>query len=223
MKIVAFLLVLITVTNFSFAQDTTYNSVKQLLLEINESDQRYRRQIEFIETKYGRESNQLKALLNDMYLADSINLIHVDSILKVFGWLGSDKIGSQANLTLFAVIQHSKLSVQLEYLPLIREAVIKGNAQAKNLAILEDRVAIFQGKMQTYGSQVFWSKLTNKYFILPLADIDNVDKKRAEVGLQPLAEYVSRWNIKWNAEEYKKSLPSIIDEWKTILDQLKLD
>jgi hypothetical protein len=44
---------------------------------------------------------------------------------------------------------------------------------------------------------------------LPLADPDNVDKRRAEVGLTPLAEYVKHWGIKWDVDDYKKQLPAI--------------
>jgi hypothetical protein len=222
MKLAAFILTLIISSNSAFAQDTIYNSVTQQLLKIDELDQRYRNQMDFIETKYGRESKELQALFKDMHLADSTNLNQVESILQKYGWLGSDKIGNEANTTLFMVIQHSKLSTQEKYLPLMTEAVKNGNAKAKNLALLEDRVAIFQGKMQTYGSQIFWSKARNKYCILPLADPDNVDKRRAEVGLQPLSEYVSNWNIKWDIEEYKKELPTILAEWKTMFHQLIL-
>jgi len=213
---------LIICANSIFAQDTTYNSVTQQLLKISDLDRRYRDQIEFTESKYGQQSKELKALYDEMDRADSTNLIQVESILKKYGWLGSDKIGRQANVTLFLVIQHSGLSTQEKYLPLIREAVKKGNAQARNLALLEDRVAIFKGNLQNYGSQLFWSKETNKYFILPLADPDNVDRRRAEVGLQPLSEYVSNWNIKWDVEEYKRDLPAIVKEWKTILSQIVL-
>jgi len=214
---------LIICANSIFAQDTTYNSVTQQLLKISDLDRRYRDQIEFTESKYGQQSKELKALYDEMDRADSTNLIQVESILKKYGWLGSDKIGRQANVTLFLVIQHSGLSTQEKYLPLIREAVKKGNAQARNLALLEDRVAIFKGNLQNYGSQLFWSKETNKYFILPLADPDNVDRRRAEVGLQPLSEYVSNWNIKWDVEEYKRDLPAIVKEWKTILSQIVLN
>ena len=210
---------LIAFTNSTFAQDTTYSSVTQQLLKIDELDQRYRNQIDFIETKYGRESKEFQVLFNDMHLADSTNLIQVESIIKKYGWLGYDKIGSQANTTLFMVIQHSDQLTQEKYLPLMREAVKNGKAKAKSLALLEDRIALHQGKMQSYGSQIFWSKANNRYFILPLADPDNVDKRRAEVGLQPLSEYVSNWNIKWSAEEYKKDLPTILPEWKAIFKQ----
>ena len=54
----------------------------------------------------------------------------------------------------------------------------------------------------------------NKYLVLPLNDPDNVDKRRAEVGLSSLAEYLNHWNIKWDVEEYKKELPQIIEECK---------
>ena len=219
MKFATFIFGLIIFTNSAFAQDTMYNSVRQQLLKIDEFDQRYRNQMDFIEKKYGHESKELQALFKDMHLADSTNLIQVESILQKYGWLGSDKIGNDANTTLFMVIQHSKLSTQKKYLPLMREAVKNGNAKAKNLVLLEDRVAIFQGKMQTFGSQIFWSKANNRYFVLPLADPENVDKRRAEVGLQPLSEYVSNWNIKWNVEEYKKDLPSILAEWKKLFQQ----
>jgi hypothetical protein len=44
---------------------------------------------------------------------------------------------------------------------------------------------------------------------LPLEDPDNVDKRRAAVGLEPLADYVKSWDIEWNVEAYKKQLPAI--------------
>jgi hypothetical protein len=42
--------------------------------------------------------------------------------------------------------------------------------------------------------------------VRPLEDPDNVDKRRAEVGLEPMVDYVSRWEIKWDVEQYKKDL-----------------
>ena len=40
-------------------------------------------------------------------------------------------------------------------------------------------------------------------------DPDNVDKRRAEVGLPPIAEYIKNWDMKWDLEQYKKDLLSI--------------
>jgi hypothetical protein len=42
------------------------------------------------------------------------------------------------------------------------------------------------------------------YYVLPLEDPDNVDKRRQSVGLPPMAEYVQYFGLTWNVEEYKK-------------------
>ena len=178
---------------------------------IFESDQFYRIQIKEIEQKFGRESNEMKSHYRLMAETDSLNLIKVKSILDSRGWLGADIVGEKGNSCLFLVIQHADLSTQEKYLPMMREAVKSGNAGASSLALLEDRVALRQGKKQIYGSQIGWNKDTKLYFVSPLEDPDNVDKRRAEVGLQPLSEYVQQWEIIWDCEQYKKDLPKLLE------------
>nr|MBP9924008.1 hypothetical protein [Bacteroidia bacterium] len=74
--------------------------------------------------------------------------------------------------------------------------------------------ALRQGRMQIYGSQINRDIKTQSYYVSPLEDPDNVDKRRAEVGLQPLAEYLLNWNLVWDVEQYKKDLPGIMEKWK---------
>jgi uncharacterized protein DUF6624 len=111
------------------------------------------------------------------------------------------------------VVQHSDQKTQEKYLPIIREAVRNGNAKATSLALLEDRVALHQGKKQIYGSQVSWNMKTNTSFVAPLIDPDNVDKRRAAVGLQPLKDYLAALDLIWDVEQYKKELPLIETEF----------
>ena len=204
----------ITILNSAFGQDTTYNSVIKQLITIDELDQRYRNQIDYIESKYGKNSEEIKTLFKSMNEADSINLIQVEAIIEKYGWLGYNQIGSQANTALFMVIQHSNLKTWQNYLPIIQIALKNGNAKASQLALLQDRLNLFEGRKQNFGSQIIWSIGKNKYLVLPLNDPDNVDKRRKEVGLSTLAEYLGNWNIKWNVEDYKKELPQIIEECK---------
>lgn len=93
----------------------------------------------------------------------------------------------------------------------MRNAVKNGIASNSSLALLEDRVALRQGKKQIYGSQIGFDSETKLYYVMPLEDPDNVDKRRAEVGLQPLADYIynCHWRIKWDVEQYKKDLSAI--------------
>jgi hypothetical protein len=176
------------------------------LLTIYEEDQKYRRMIDSINTNYGWESEQMKALWAIISEVDSINLVKVKAILDEKGWVGADKVGGQANQALFLVIQHANQATQEQYLPMMREAVKDSRASARSLALLEDRVALAQGKRQIYGSQIGRNNETGEYYVLPLEDPDHVDERRAFVGLGPLSEYVRRWNIQWDVEAYKKLL-----------------
>jgi hypothetical protein len=172
-------------------------------------DQKYRQQMDEIEKKYGWESKEMQTLWKTIHEKDSVNLIKVKAILDKHGWLGPDVVGQQGNSTLFLVIQHSDQATQEKYLPMMREAVKSKKASPTELALLEDRVALGQGKRQIYGSQIGRDPDTGKYYVRPLEDPSNVDERRAQAGLPPLSEYVSHWQIEWNAEQYKRDLPSI--------------
>ncbi len=150
--------------------------------------------LDSVQVKYGLNSKEMNTLVKAMNTADSVNLIKVMRILDEHGWLSQEQIGEQGNATLFLVIQHSDRQTQEKYLPLMRQAVKDGKAQANQLALLEDRVALRQGKKQIYGSQIT-QDINGKYSVSPIEDEPNVNKRRAAVGLEPLEEYVKRWGI----------------------------
>ncbi|MCE3278422.1 MAG: hypothetical protein K0S44_613 [Bacteroidetes bacterium] len=197
-----------------FSQDTAYNKIIQQLLRIDELDQRYRNQMGSVQSRYGGDSKEMKELYKAMKSADSLNLIKVEYILSKYGWLGVNEIGSQCNTTLFMVIQHSDQPHQEKYLPIMRLAVKNGKAQAHHLALLEDRILLQQGKKQIYGSQLSWNLKTNQYYLAPLEDPDNVDKRRKEAGLEILSDYIKNCcDLTWDVEQYKKELPSIEEDF----------
>ena len=179
------------------------------LLEIYKNDQEIRTEFMSAQKKYGYQGKQIDSLGKIMGIRDSLNLLKVVKILDEKGWVGKDKVGQQANQTLFLVIQHSDLKIQQKYLPSMREAVIKGNADAGSLALLEDRIALREGRKQIYGSQIRTNPNTKTQYVLPLENPEKVDERRSSVGLEPLAEYVKFWNIIWDVEKYKGDLPEI--------------
>ena len=190
------------------AEASQNKTLTAVLKEVFVDDQSGRMQIDKVSKKYGQNSPESKKLWKQIEEKDSIDLIKVEKILNEFGWLGSDVVGERGNQTLFLVIQHSNLNVQEKYLPMMRAAVHNQKANPSDLALLEDRVAMGEGKKQIYGSQVRFDT-SGKFWVSPIEDPDNVDKRRAEVGLQPIAEYLANWNIKWGLEAYKKQLPEI--------------
>ncbi|MEM9723055.1 MAG: DUF6624 domain-containing protein, partial [Bacteroidota bacterium] len=176
---------------------------------IYQLDQTYRQTVSEIEGKYGWDSEELKAHWKLIQETDSINLVKIKEILDKRGWVGPKVIGDQGNLTLFLVIQHADLETQLEYLPMMREAVKLGNASANNLALLEDRVALRQGKRQIYGSQIGRDPETGDYYVSPLIEPEKVNERRAEVGLGTIEEYITHWGITWDVEKHKQQTSKI--------------
>ena len=129
-------------------------SIVEILDTVYYNDQRFRWEINEIEKKYGWGSDEMKTLIRNTLLYDSLNQVIITGILDNYGWLGTNDIGMEGNATLFLVIQHANIKTQEEYLPMMRDAVNKGNARAASLALLEDRVALRQGGKQIYGSQI---------------------------------------------------------------------
>ncbi|WP_369013478.1 DUF6624 domain-containing protein [Flavobacterium anhuiense] len=181
-------------------------ALEKQLAEIYTEDQEIRGEFMNVYRATKPDKKKIDSIGKIMERKDSINLIKVMKILDERGWLGKNVVGTQGNQTLFLVIQHADLQYQQKYLPMMREAVKNGNANPGNLAYLEDRVALREGKKQIYGSQSSKNKKTGKICIAPMIDPDNVDKRRAEVGLGTMAEYATKLDIEWNLEEYKKEL-----------------
>jgi len=165
----------------------------QELESIYNEDQKYRLMIDDSLKKYGNESKEMQSLWQTIMEKDSINLIKVTTILDKYGWLGSEVVGERGNSALFLVIQHSDLKTQEKYLPMMKEAVKNGKASPSQLALLIDRVEMGNGGPQIYGSQI--TMKDGQYVVYQIIDEPNVNKRRAEVGLEPLEQYVKLWNI----------------------------
>jgi hypothetical protein len=84
------------------------------------------------------------------------------------------------------LVQHPDIDAafQKRCLALMTEAP-PWEVSAKNIAYLTDRVLVNEGREQIYGTQ-----LAGDVTPPPIEDEANVDVRRKEAGLPPLAEYV---------------------------------
>ena len=131
---------------------------------------------------------------------DSVNLIKVTEIINKNGWPGEEIIGWHGSSALWVVFQHSTLENQEKYLPLMREAVKKGKARSAQLALLEDRILVRNGKEQIYGTQAGTDSL-GIYKIWPIKDERNVNKLRFSVGLGPLQWYAKQIGLRYTSQK----------------------
>jgi hypothetical protein len=148
-------------------------------------------------------SPEWKAWSKEAGQTDSVNLIKVATIISKYGWPGEDIIGWQGSSTLWVIIQHSTLENQEKYLPVMREAVEKGKARSAQLALLEDRILVRNGKEQIYGSQTGTDSLGN-FRISPVKDERNVNRRRFSAGLGPLQWYAKQIGIRYKLTKAEK-------------------
>jgi hypothetical protein len=69
------------------------------------------------------------------------------------GWPGETLVGPAAAHAVWLLVQHAPHDFQEECLPLLEDAVARGDASPRDLAYLTDRVLMFRGEPQVYGTQ----------------------------------------------------------------------
>jgi hypothetical protein len=202
--------------------EAKYNKpLRQELLEISKNDQEFRKKRNIVIKEQGIDAKAVDSLTKLMLAMDSVNLVRIVAFLNKYGWQSPDQVGRDASTTQFLVIQHADLQTQIKYLPMIRKAVSDGYEFPDNLALLEDRMALRQGKKQLYGTQLILDPETNKYIILPVEDPDNLNKRRKETGMAHLDAYLKMADskLKWDPEQHKKDLPEIKKIFKKVKEK----
>jgi uncharacterized protein DUF6624 len=135
------------------------------------------------------QAEQMGRVTTNNYEARTARL---QEILDEYGWPGFAMVGSDGSTAAWVIAQHADtyLELQQQALELLREAVASGQASPGDLAYLEDRVAVKLGEDQLYGTQITCDAgLGPPVPATPIVDEANVDERRAEVGLPPIAEY----------------------------------
>jgi tetratricopeptide (TPR) repeat protein len=192
-------------TKLAILEKNYDHALKAELEAIFTADQQQRLRLAELEKQYGADSEQMKAVWDDIERQDAVNLKRVTGILDTKGWLGPDQVGEKASMTLWLVIQHADVKEWEKYLPGMRKAVQEKKASASHLASLEDRyLAHGLGKKQIYGTQ--FQTVNGVTRLMPVEDPDHLDERRAAVGLSPIAEYYQLFGLTWDLEAYKKTL-----------------
>lgn len=139
------------------------------------------------------------AFFERLSATDEANTAWMKDLVARHGWPTSARVGVAGAGDAWLLVQHADHDVDFQEhcLELLRAAVAADQASAKNLAYLEDRVAMHRGRPQRYGTQFVQAPDGQSGFVPhTLADEARVDELRASVGLGPLAEYARLINGK---------------------------
>tara|TARA_R110002073_G_scaffold220418_1_gene380536 strand:+ start:16944 stop:17612 length:669 start_codon:yes stop_codon:yes gene_type:complete len=154
---------------------------------------------------YGAESKAVQEQQERYEKNHIINEQKVTSILDNYGWPTKEMIGEQGNLTICNVIQHADNHIRIKYLPLMKQAVKDKKLEPRFLVRAEDRIATERGDPQIYGGQMKYYPETRGFNLWPVFDPVNIDKRRAEIGLDSIAVFLKdRFDFVWDLEEQLK-------------------
>ena len=178
--------------------------LKTKLEQVYIRDQTLRQLYRDAEEKFGKTSEEMDYFWKLINIQDSLNRIEVEKIIEENGWVPTSRVGKQANMSLWLVVQHAPLETQKKYLPLLQESVKKGESNGKHLALLEDRILVRSNKPQKYGSQF---RRDSKTGISSFFEIENpayVNQRRKAIGLGPIEAYAKKNNIEWSIPQKEK-------------------
>jgi hypothetical protein len=122
--------------------------------------------------------------------------VRLEKIFDEFGFPGYNLVGKEGSNNFWLMVQHSDKDIdfQSRVLEKLKIEVENNNADGSNYGLLTDRVKINKGEKQIYGTQVTYNAQGQAY-PKPLLDSLNVNKRRAEVGLDPLEQYLNMMTL----------------------------
>lgn len=155
------------------------------LIEMGRQDQAIRNEI--------RPGPLDKLLFERMAKEDLVREQRLGAIIDAKGWPTSSKVGQEAAHNAWLIAQHASPAFLKRCLPLMQAAVDQGEMAPGSLALSIDRDLMHDGKPQRYGSQLR-SGADGKSALYPIEDREHVDERRAAMGMEPLANYLKRFD-----------------------------
>lgn len=144
----------------------------------------------------------------------------LDGIIDRIGYPTADKAGEEAVEAAWLVIQHSinHPCFMKKCAKLLAAAVDENKAEKLSLAYLMDRIAVFEGKPQQYGTQFDWDEnglLSPKFY----DSLNQVNERRKSVGLNTLEEQTAV--IRKRAQEENQQPPKDPEKRKQEMEAWK--
>ncbi|PCC74158.1 hypothetical protein SAMN02745121_07982 [Nannocystis exedens] len=117
------------------------------------------------------------------------NAARLREVLARVGWPGRALVGEDGASAAWRIVQHAigEPALLRGCLPLLQAAAAEGDADPAEVAMLEDRIRVSEGRPQRYGTQYDWSD--DGTAMVPMVGVEapeSLAERRAAVGLPPM-------------------------------------
>jgi hypothetical protein len=116
------------------------------------------------------------------------NADRLKKLIHLYGWPDEETAGKDGAEAAWLIVQHAigDPQFQRECLALLQASADASRVPRWHAAYLEDRIAMYEGKPQRYGTQWVDDPVDGRLRPWNLADQEHVNQLREEVGLPPL-------------------------------------
>lgn len=142
----------------------------------------------------------------DTYWDDELDIVHtrrMKEIVALIGFPTASKVGKEVSNDAWLLVQHADHDIEFQTicLTLMKESS-EGEVERRDIAFLEDRIRVNQGRGQLYGTQ--FMQVDGRHVPRPIEDEENIDARRAEMGMGTLAERIEEMYRKYPFADEKK-------------------
>jgi hypothetical protein len=130
------------------------------------------------------------------------NAKRLKQIIAQYGWPGRTLVGEDGMIAAWFIVQHaiSDPPFQRQVLQLLKDKLAEGEVSAQSVAFLEDRICVFKGRPQIYGTQ-FEPDDRGMYHPSTIGDSEHVNERRSAVGMNSIEERTRQINEGQQPEE----------------------
>ncbi len=212
------MLSILSCTNSTYRMEK--NEIAGKIIELQKADLELRDQL----IRNGQLSDGYNLEMESLHIKNAEIL---NEIIEKIGYPTIEKVGAEASEAAWLVIQHSisKPEFMKKCAVLLEKAVAGNQAEAKHLAYLTDRIAVFEDREQLYGTQFDWDE-NGEMNPKPFDDLEKVNFRRKSVGLNSLQEQteiirkqIFRENQKPPADRRERNKQA--DEWRKKVGWIK--
>ena len=176
-----------------------YNDIEyaKALWRLRANDQAYFTEIGIAMRKIGMRSSVASAVWKLKFMIQAESQKELSLLIDQKGWPRVKDVGSEAAMAAYLVAMHTNDGSQKRYLPMIKEICEANELPWVRYANIYDRCLFNENKPQKYGTHTRFNEQTRSEELYPLEDESKVDEWRKEIGLEPLAEYLAKMNIRY--------------------------
>lgn len=142
------------------------------------------------------------------------NAARLSTIIEQCGWPGVSLVGEEGARAAWLIVQHAigNPPFMRHCLSLLKTAAANDEASPWQAAMLEDRILMFEGKPQIYGSQ-FQPDKNGELNPYPIENPESVNSRRLKVGLNTIEERTAELREQ-NARENIQTPPGIEKQYE---------